>query len=252
MDTRKYDENNGGLQFIFDRCYKTIEDKGISSNLIACPGRDIERYIRYASMVCTAPNTKAYFFEYKGARLPEMHTKVENSQHQMKHNIRLVHGNVITYESVDDSPGTSRVEDLGLGIGIREMVYSAIPRLYRQANKISKSSNGGTDYKVQIITGALRWVSPSECYDLFQQYLWVLKLKMRAFNGMDAIENPTLFTSSKHANAVHSYTDKYGRNCKVYNHSIELFPSERYTDVSVHMHTYMNGCKMLQAMIMYK
>lgn len=254
LNHTKYDETNQGTQYVFNNFYKKINDKKIDSTLVACPGKDVDRYIKYVSMVCQSPNTKAYFFENKDDHYELIEQKLRNSWDRTKLKIELVKGDITTYDSqLGIKP--VRVEDIGIGSGMSRLTYEAALRLSRQSSKThrNKKENSDGEYKVQILNMSLRWSSKERIFHLLSDiYLNVIETGIKSFNGIDPTKHLDLFTKVEHAEKVLSYEDKIGRNCNVYKHKIELNPSKRFNEVSLDMYTYVNGSNMLQTMLMYR
>lgn len=245
----KYDEHNAGTQYVFDMFYRMLANSKIKSNLVACPGKDVDRYIRYASMVCRASKARAYFFENAEDHLKIIRGKLKKSQHPDAYRVRIRQGDVITHESFG-GPKVARIEDLGLGIGIRGMLYQAMTRLYRQSRAVTANSKWNA-FKVQILDSCTRGVPPEEWYQLYKQYLSVIGLEMFAVNGIDVEEKPHLFAKFNYGTKVFEYKDGNRGTCAVYRHDVELYPN-KYEKAKLHLYSCINGSSMLQSMLVYK
>ncbi|KPK10621.1 MAG: hypothetical protein AMJ56_07575, partial [Anaerolineae bacterium SG8_19] len=123
----KYDPDNEGTQFVFNEFYRFLANKhGMRSNLIACCGEDGERYRKYARMICSTGKARAYFIENNYKRYGKLYDMLRGAKR-----IRLIYGNVFNYinNPAYRESRPCRLEDLGLGIGLRRLVFSAIPLL---------------------------------------------------------------------------------------------------------------------------
>jgi len=245
----KYDETNGGTQYVFDNFYQRMRNSNIKANLVACPGKDVDRYIRYASMICRTPLARAYFVENSDDHLALIKDKLRASNNKMVKRIRVLKGDAVTHESIG-GPRVARVEDIGFGVGIQSMVYHGMVRLYRQ----SRAAAGGSAYnryKVQIMDSCTRGVPPEEWYSLFQQYLAVIDLKIKKVNGVLVEDHPEKFAKFSYAKPVYTYDGGNRGSCTVYQHNVELYPN-KYEKAKLHLYSCINGSSMLQSMLVYK
>ena len=236
----KYDHKNSGTVFVFDTMYAKLYKMGVKSNLIACCGEDAERYIKYAQMICT-PRARSFFVELEKERYDRISAAVKE-----KDRITAIHGDVFQYDKNSLYPMTTsaRVEDLGLGIGIRELIYQAMPRLFYQ-----KKTCHQYHWKAQILDGAIRQVGKDVIVGLYRKYLAVLRLDIASINGHSPLSSKCLATGS--AECIHSYTDaSTGRTGKVYEHTIKLQANKRKAEL--YMYSCLNGSPMLQSLIIYK
>lgn len=246
----KYDDANKGTIGVFNTFYYILEHAGVVSNLVACCGRDYNRYLDYVPKVCRGGPAKAFFIENARDHLKVISDGLKNSKKTSKRRVRLLFGDVTCYEGIQGAPTSARIEDLGLGVGIRDMLSIGQLRLRRQ---LVASGTGKARYrwKAQILDSALRGVPCWECYELYKSYLNVLGLEIRSINGEDIEEAPYLFADSRSgAEVVYSYKSKNGHRNKVFKHEVELKPNNR--SAKLYMFTCKNGSLMLQTMLMYK
>jgi len=240
---KRYDEHNSGTEFVFNTFYNALKDRGIRANLIAVPGKDVERYIDYASIVCgKAPRARVYFFENKADHLAIIKNGLSKSKRPITNKINVVSGDVLCYEHFIGKV-SGRVEDLGLGLGIREMMSSCILRLFRQ----SRLPGSHNKWKAQILCSALRKVPATEWLELYQRYLSTVDLKIKSFNGLT---DPDEFAARGTGRLVHRYVDKQRRCCSVYEHKIVLEDNKR--QAKLYLFTHMNGSFMMASMLVYK
>ena len=237
----KYDHKNGGTVYVFDDIYSKLYEKGFRSNLMACCGEDAGRYREYVKKICGTSKARAFFVEIEKERYDMIEATVGG-----KDKITAIHGDAFQYDSHPSYPMTTpaRIEDFGLGIGIRELIYKAMPRLFYQ-----KSKCHGYHWKAQILDGAIRQVRKDVIVGLYQKYLAVLRLSIASINGCSPFDPKCL--STKNAECMHSYEDaSTGHTGSVFRHTVKLKANTRKAEL--HMYSCLNGSPMLQSLIIYK
>lgn len=237
----KYDHKNGGTTYVFDNMYNILFEKGFRSNLMACCGEDSERYKEYVEKICSTHRSRAFFVEIEKERCDRIKAAVDG-----KTNITVIHGDAFQYDSnpLYSMTTPARIEDFGLGIGMRELVYKAMSRLFYQKNKCHMYH-----WKAQILDGAIRQVPKNVIVGLYQKYLAVLRLSIASINGHSPLSSKCLLPES--AKCVHSYEDaSTGRTGRVYKHTVKLQSNKRKAEL--HMYSCLNGSPMLQSLLIYK
>ena len=239
---RKYDHTNLGTKYVFGWFYEYMAHSGIRSNLVACCGEDFSRYIDYASMIATG-KAKAFLVEKDAERFERIRKGVKGYK-----NVVAIKHNVFNYI---DNPKYgmvkhARVVDIGLGIGVKELLLSAAPLLQKQSSLNHKL------WKAQILDGAIRQKNSGYVLDCYITYLKTIGLKIKSINGID-IETDTKGTCLSHKNAlvVKRYPDKLsGTSGIVYQHNVVLEVNNRQAILFIF--ECKNGSWMMQSLLMFK
>ena len=237
----KYDPDNGGTQFVFNKFYKTLaEEYGIKSNMIACAGTDGKRYMRYANMLCSTTIARAYLIENDYKRYGELFDLLKLP---LGGKVRLIHGNVFNYlnNPAYREKRPCRIEDFGIGIYFQKLVYSAIPMLDRQRELCHYYK-----WKVQILDGAIRQLPKHRIWDTLQAYLNTIDVKIKTINGST---NPRAL-EARDINQIYKYIDKTGKTGTVYEHKVKLWPNTH--QANLYLYCCLNGSPMMQTMLVYK
>jgi len=235
---KKYDPDNGGTQYVFNKLYGILaNDYGVRSNMIACCGEDGLRYEKYAEMLSTN-KAKAYFIENSYERFGMLYDLIRNRK-----NIKVIHGDVFKYLGNPSyrAKRPCRVEDLGLGIGFKELACNAAVLLGRQQKFCHYHA-----WKAQILDGSIRQVTKHKVWDTLQAYLNTIDLKIKTVNHST---NPKVLEVNPD-NYVHKYIDRTGKTGKVYEFKVELFPNTH--QASLYIYSCLNGSPMMQTMLVYK
>ena len=235
---KKYDAHNEGTRFVFNKFYSILSNSGIKSNMVACCGRDYKTYEKYADMICRTPKAVAYFFENDPKRFNDIKEGIKSE----KVLVRL--GSVLHYSDYGVK-APCRVEDIGIGLGIRWMIAQATGRLHIQSRM---RSDNRYKWKAQILDSALRSVSDVEVVQLYQNYLFTVGLHIKRINGKDPC-TPNIL-GKENSNILKTYGDSKVGQCNVYHHEVELEKNNR--QATLLMTTCINGSRMLQSLLMYK
>lgn len=241
---KKYDYRNAGIIYVFDSLYSKLISYSIKSNIMACPGADLNRYIKYAKAVYSTSKGKAFFIELKNKRYLQLKKILADKDKKTKNRIKIIHDDIFKYDSNRLYPlaRPCRVEDFGLGIGIRESIYKVMGRLYDQ-----KSRCDGQRLKAQILGSSIRQIPKDVIIELYQMYLSVLGLEIKSINGYKST-NPNCL-SVNNAEKILTYHDHTGKKGNVYKYHVKLSGTRR-SDMT--LYSYYNGSPMLTSMIIYK
>lgn len=252
----KYDPKNAGTIFVFDTLWnKLSSDYGMISNSISCPGEDVGRYIDYVLPILATYRypAYAYFIEIKRDRFIRIKRKVNRicqKQGLDRNQFVLIHGDIFDYTNnpLYKHSLPARIEDLGLGFGIHNMICNfGIPRLYRQATYTAGY------WKAQIISSATRGALAGEVVPRYKAYLSTINAKIESVNGHSP-DNPECL-HREHAKCIEFlYQDKLYKKkkhiCNVYEHTVKLKTNKR--QAKLYMYSYMNGSRMLASLLVYK
>jgi len=242
---KKYDEQCGGIQYVFDRFYNILEEKKIKGNIVACPGKDIDRYIKYFGQVKGRGKWKGTFFEldeklFNKMDLATLHTDL---------NIKALRSNILVYEDDPDyeSKRSAPIEDLGIGSGMVNLMAYINAKLHRQDRRTLANRK-----KVQIVNSCLRNVSYKNAIKGYKDYLKVIGVELKRINGIPVnLEDGEYCLSKEFATRVYSYPDMLlKKDVHVYKHEVELKDNDREAELFIH--TYINGSTMMQSMLIYK
>ena len=242
----KYDEYNPGTQYVHDRSYTVIAENGITGNIVACPGRDIPRYISYCDKIKTKSLWTGYFFEIDPQHYKTI-KEVLDSQFPEK-NIIPVNGDILTYDvnpKYHSSNASALIEDLCIGTSIADLLPFATARLNRQSRRTKIISR-----KVQMISTSLRNISHVDTIKYYQQYLKIIDTRIKTINGLSVsnYNNAKCCMTKKYGKVIKEYKQTNGNNGKVYEHVVELEGS-RHAEMK--LYTYMSGSCILHSQLMY-
>jgi len=247
----KYDPDNYGLKYVFNKFYKTMNEMGIVSNVVASCGEDFDRYVKYALSIAKTASSRITFVENNANRFKRLKRKANKLGLDR---LQILHGDITTYESL---PGIklkwpSRVEDLELGVRFDKLIYKVMPRLDLQRN--AGGTSGRYRLKAQIIGGARKYVSDDRAFRLLQQYFSLLGAKLAGINGhLPASRHDDNFDSNVffYGREIAKYTGKKLKwTYKVYEHETEFLDLGRI--ISVKLLSYTNGGNMLCCLVIYK
>lgn len=233
-----YNPHNIGTRFVFDHFYNILGHIGIKSDLVACCGKDFKTYEKYASIVCSSSSARAYFFENDPKRFEEIKKGITFKK------VKVKLGNVFHYNDFE-GPTCARIEDLGIGLGIRFMLSHATGRLYTQSR-----INGirATMWKAQLLDSSIRAISDDEIVQLYQNYLFSAGLQIKTIDNKVIGTKKILNVIKKQP--IIKYEEFNRGTCAVYEHKVELEKNNR--QAKLFMFTCINGSRMLQSLLVYK
>lgn len=248
----KYDPNNVGTTYVFDKFYEILEKTyKIRSNMIACCGENVERYIKYAKKICKY-STQAFFIENDRERYERINSAVHGIN-----NINTMLGNVFSYV---ENPSYNmnnpcRVQDIGIGIGNKELIEKAISLIGSQNRGCTQTENksGLRQWKAQILDGAIRQKKKLLAINAYDKYLRTMNLYLKSINGFDiSIHKYREIALDPDKNRiVKKYPDKStNRTGKVYKHEVVLHNNRK--EAKMYMFSCLNGSEMLQSMLVYR
>jgi hypothetical protein len=232
---------NRGTKYVFDSFYNILAHiYKIQGSLMATPGTDLNRYITYAQMLCSHLS-KAFFLENNEERFLNLRNQLHKRTDVPKNKVMVLKANAFSYTDSQfyTLARPCRIEDLGIGFGVAEMIYRCIGRLYDQRSRCNKNNN----FKAQIINSAAQHYKKERIIELYQQYLGVLNLRIKYINGFDASTPEGMHLD----NAKEILTYKGG---SVREYDIELFENKK--DAKLYMYSYTQGSLMLPSMIVYR
>lgn len=235
-NTNAYHEHNEGLIYATDWFYNKLVKKGTKSSLLACCGKDVHRYERYIDMICTPHKAVGYIMENNKDTYNLIKEQVSNKK------VKLKYGDVFNFENTFSKNHPVRVEDIGLGIGIQDMLVLAAGRLCKQKKITNKR------IKAQILCGSLRRTSHDTTVEMLKLYISVMKTRILSINNINIKEGGRVLQFGA---PVKYYEDPITKwKCQLIKHRVELSHNKR--DISMDVFTYMNGGHMLQLMTTFK
>lgn len=243
----KYDEKNNGTVYAFDMFYNILKKRNISGSLVACPGKDIDRYINYAHQI-KSKKWVGWFIENDPERFNDIKETVARVNLS---NLNVINGSVIGYHDSPNYKNRRRkpalIEDLGLGTGAIDLLLCASVNLRRQSTLIEKGQP-----KVQMVDSSIRSYSCQKIIAAYQNYLSIINVKIKRINNILVSQMGNINCLGKeYSNEVIEYHDRLlGRKCKVYEHKVELEENDREAELI--MYSCINGSRMLQSMLIYK
>jgi len=245
----KYDPHNAGVTYIFDKFYSIIGGKPLHGNMLATPGENLERYLKYAKIVCFSTKGKAIFVENFRPRYERLKEQLAKENKHIRSKIRIMFANAECYEMYPNMPKKVRLEDLGIGLGTAYMLRMGTYRLMKQVLSTTTGSSNSM-WKAHILDSAFRQISQPKIVALYQGYVsCVPGLQIKRINGF-AIGTDSKPFNSCNAEEVLSYRAKNKRRCKVYKHNVEL--ESRRRKAELHIYTCINGSRMMSSLLMYK
>jgi len=238
----KYDHTNEGTRIIFDNFYDILANKHhVKSNMRACCGRDVARYIGYGKKICTSGNTRLFLMENNECRFRALKRRIAREKlDYFSGRVRPIYGDIFNDSKI------SRIEDIGLGIGVRKMLIRATARLYDQ----KRNTKNYSLVKAQILDSAVRQVKVKEIIVLYNFYLsTTIGVRLKKINNISIESSEIAHCFQKdNAKVIETYTDpltnKIGR---VLEHKVKLDTK----DVKLYMYSCQNGSNMLSSMLVY-
>ena len=243
----RYDPANPGLKYIFNSFYSIINSKPLHGNMLAVPGEDIERYIEYAYPIVTSCKGKAIFIENYMPRYKRLRKIMDSKSSYIRKKMKLVYGNAECYEMYTSTPKSVRLEDLGIGLGLKYILRLGAFRLMKQFS----SCRNQDLWKAQILSGSTRGVPHNEIISMLKAYIACIPgLRMKSINGIPLTTTAAKPLYSTNGRCVLTYRGKNGRTGRVIKHKVEFESNRRSAEFYVY--TYINGGQMLPTLLMYK
>lgn len=255
----KYDVYNPGMIVVFNKIYSEIFKQGTKSNMVAACGEDWYRYLKYATQIVSPPKAKLVLVERDLSRYrrikkglartrKNMNTFLEPDLHKTLKKTKVLHGDILTYESIPGIPikGPSRIEDIGLGCRFDKLIYRALGRIDSQQKGYAWNAKSGRYFKkAQILDGSRRKMKDGECFELLHLYFSMLGAKLQYINRR------SMGHIFRYGKDLGTYSDPITKHtCRVYEHALEFYKIGRI--VSVKIYTYTNGGSMLSCLVVYR
>jgi len=245
----KYDPENPGVTYIFNKFYSIIGSKPLRGNMLATPGENLDRYLNYVRKVCFKTKGRAIFLENYEPRYKRLKARLRTKSKKIQSRVRLIFGNAEHYELYTNIPKSMRLIDLGFGLGVKYMLRLGTFNLMKQVMTAAGGASH-TRWKAHILDSSFRQVRQSDIIELYQGYVSCIPgLKIKRINGFRLGTKANPF-SKTYSREVMSYKTKNGRTGKIYKHNIELESSRRQAEL--HIYTCLNGSQMMSSLLMYK